>query len=84
MDLKYGKSWPLVDMFYCFSVDRDIVRGYFECTEGKPIKIFRIQPKIDTILRQFILSGGFDVEKNENLEAAIVQSVGKDNKGLFR
>lgn len=44
------------------TVDRDIARGYFERTEGKPIKTFRIPAKIDTILRQFILSGGFDVE----------------------
>ena len=44
------------------TVDRDIARGYFERTEGKPIKPFRIPAKIDTILRQFILSGGFDVE----------------------
>lgn len=44
------------------TVDRDIARGYFERTEGKAIKAFRIPAKIDTILRQFILSGGFDVE----------------------
>lgn len=44
------------------TVDRDIARGYFERTEGQPIKPFRIPAKIDTILRQFILSGGFDVE----------------------
>ena len=44
------------------TVDRDIARGYFERTEGHPIKPFRIPAKIDTILRQFILSGGFDVE----------------------
>ena len=44
------------------TVDRDIARGYFGRTEGKPIKTFRIPAKIDTILRQFILSGGFDVE----------------------
>ena len=43
------------------TVDRDIARGYFGRTEGKPIKTFRIPAKIDTILRQFILSGGFDV-----------------------
>lgn len=43
------------------TVDRDIARSYFEQTEGKPIKAFRIPAKIDTILRQFILSGGFDV-----------------------
>lgn len=44
------------------TVDRDIARGYFERTEGQPIRTFRIPAKIDTILRQFILSGGFDVE----------------------
>lgn len=44
------------------TVDRDIARGYFERTEGQPIRTYRIPAKIDTILRQFILSGGFDVE----------------------
>lgn len=33
------------------TVDRGIARGYFERTEGKAIKIFRIPAKIDTILR---------------------------------
>ena len=44
------------------TVDRDIARDYFERAEGKPIKAFRVPAKVDTILRQFILSGGFDVE----------------------
>ncbi len=48
------------------TVDRDIARSYFERTEGKPIKTFRIPAKVDTILRQFILSGGFDVEPLRN------------------
>ena len=44
------------------TVDRDIARSYFERAEGKPVKAFRVPAKVDTILRQFILSGGFDVE----------------------
>ena len=43
-------------------VDRSIARAYIEKIEGQPIKPFRVPPKVDKLLRQFILSGGFDVE----------------------
>ena len=43
------------------TVDKNIAKKYFEKIERQPIKAFLIPAKIDTILRQFILSGGFDV-----------------------
>ena len=44
------------------SVDRSIARKYIEKVEGQPVKPFRVPSKVDKLLRQFILSGGFDVE----------------------
>ena len=43
-------------------VDRNVAREYIEKIEGQPIKSFRVPPKVDKLLREFILSGGFDVE----------------------
>lgn len=44
------------------SVDRSIAREYLEKAEGQPVKAPRVRAKVDKLLRQFILSGGFDVE----------------------
>ena len=43
-------------------VDKSAARDYFEKTEGQPVKMPRVRAKVDKILRQFILSGGFDVD----------------------
>lgn len=43
------------------SVDRSVAREYIEKAERQTVKPFRIPLKIDKLLRQFILSGGFDV-----------------------
>ncbi len=44
------------------TVDRTTARIYLESLEGKPVKPFQINMKIDQILRRFILEGEFDVE----------------------
>lgn len=44
------------------SVDRSIAREYIEKVEGQSVKPFRVPSKVDKLLRQFILNGGFDVE----------------------
>ena len=44
------------------TVDKAVAREYFERIEGQPVKPFRVPLKVDTILRQFILSGGFDID----------------------
>ena len=44
------------------TVDRDAAKAFFEKVEGKPVKPFQVNMKIDQYLRRFILSGGFDVE----------------------
>ena len=43
-------------------VDRNVAREYIEKIEGQPVKPFRVPSKVDKLLREFILSGGFDVE----------------------
>ena len=45
------------------SVDKAKAKTFFEKLEGKPLKAFRVPAKVDTILRKFILSGGFDVDE---------------------
>ena len=44
------------------SADRSIAMEYIEKVERQPVKPFRIPSKVDKLLRQFILSGGFDIE----------------------
>ena len=44
------------------TVDKAVAREYFESIEHQPVKPFRVPLKVDTILRQFILSGGFDID----------------------
>ncbi|MBN2367042.1 MAG: type I restriction endonuclease subunit R [Calditrichaeota bacterium] len=43
------------------SVDRDKAKQYFEALENKTIPPFKITVKIDNLLRDFILKGGFDI-----------------------
>ena len=44
------------------TVDTEKAKAFLEMMEGKPIKKFQINMKIDQMLRRFILEGGFDVE----------------------
>lgn len=44
------------------TVDRTTAKAYLEKMEGKSMKPFQLNMKIDQILRKFILEGGFDVE----------------------
>ena len=44
------------------TVDTEKTKTFLEMMEGKPIKKFQINMKIDQMLRRFILEGGFDVE----------------------
>lgn len=43
------------------SVDRNRAKAYFEAAEGLEVPLRKVQMKIDTILRRFILTGEFDV-----------------------
>lgn len=43
------------------TVDKNIARKYFETFEGKPVPIPKVGIKVDNLLRQFILKGGFDI-----------------------
>ena len=43
------------------TVDTEKAKTFLEMIEGKPIKKFQINMKIDQMLRKFILEGGFDI-----------------------
>ncbi|NLV87608.1 MAG: hypothetical protein GX025_10410, partial [Clostridiales bacterium] len=49
------------------TVDRDKAKAYFETVEGSSIPEFRLSIKIEKLLKDFILSGGFDIDKGENM-----------------
>ena len=43
------------------TVDKNKAKAYFEAIEGTPIPMFKVNSKVDDLLRRFILSGGFDI-----------------------
>ena len=43
------------------TVDKDAAKLFLEKREGKPVKPFQINMKIEQIIRKFILEGGFDI-----------------------
>ncbi len=55
---EYGRLDSLKD-----TVDIDIAKAYFEKVEGKPIPKPKVRIKIDNLLRDFIISGGKDIEE---------------------
>lgn len=44
------------------TIDTATAKAYLEKAEGKSIKPFQVNMKIDQVLRKFILEGGFDME----------------------
>lgn len=48
------------------TVDRDKAKAYFEALEGKNIPAFRLSIKIEKLLKDFILRGGFDISEEQN------------------
>jgi len=47
------------------TVDREKARKYFEQVEGIEIPMFRLNIKIDKLLKDFIINGGFDIDELE-------------------
>lgn len=43
------------------TVDKNKAKAYFEAIEGVSIPMFKVNSKVDDLLRRFILAGGFDV-----------------------
>ena len=43
------------------TVDKDKAKAYFEKKEGSTLIPPRVNMKVDKLLRDFILSGGFDI-----------------------
>ena len=46
-------------------IDNAKAKAYFEWREGKPLPPFKVNMKIDAILREFIFSGGMDIPMPE-------------------
>lgn len=44
------------------SMDLDKAQSYFETTEGEPVPKRKVIVKIDDLIRQFILQGGFEIQ----------------------
>ena len=47
------------------TVDKKLAKAYFEKIEGKPIIPPKVPMKIDKLLREFILSGGFELNNRK-------------------
>ena len=48
------------------TVVREKAEEYFVSTEGTKVPAFRLSIKIEKLLKDFILSGGFDLDEDEN------------------
>lgn len=46
------------------SVDKQKARAYFESVEGAKVLPYKVNIRMDSLLRKFILSGGFELEKS--------------------
>ena len=44
------------------TIDKEKVKQYFENIEGKKIPQFRVNIKAQNLLREFIISGGFEID----------------------
>jgi type I restriction enzyme R subunit len=51
---EYGRFAALKE-----TIDKPKAKAYFEALEGKTIPAFKVNIKADTLLRKFILEGGF-------------------------
>lgn len=45
------------------TTSKELARDYFEALDGHKIPPFKVNIRIDTLLREFVLSGGFDIER---------------------
>ena len=59
------------------TVDKDKAKSYFEKVEGRTIPPFRVNMKISELLRRYVLSGGFDVEIDNDIDS-ILNNVRED------
>lgn len=48
------------------TVDREKAKMYFESLEGASLPPFKISIRIDTLLKEFILKDGFDIDGFNN------------------
>lgn len=43
------------------TVDKSKAKAYFEALEGSSIPMFRVNNRVDVLLRKFIIRGGYDI-----------------------
>ena len=43
------------------SIDIEAAKRYFEELEGKPLPLFIVNNRLEQLLKEFILAGGFDI-----------------------
>ena len=53
---EYGRFDALIK-----TADPDKARDYFVGKEGKPIPTFKVNVRLDELLRKFVIQGGFDI-----------------------
>ena len=47
------------------TVDKAKAKAYFEAVEGVKMPMPKVNIKVDTVLRTFIISGGYDIKMSE-------------------
>jgi type I restriction enzyme R subunit len=53
---EYGRFSELKD-----TIDKEKAKAYFETLEGKKLPQFKVNIRVDSLLQQFILEGGFEI-----------------------
>ena len=56
------------------TIDKELATKYFEAIEGKTVILPKVFIKADELLREFILSGGIDIEIPEELNKIISEA----------
>lgn len=44
------------------TADRDRAKAFFELQEGRSLPLFKVNIRLDTLLRRFVVEGGFDID----------------------
>jgi len=61
-------------LFLKKTIDKELATQYFEAIEGKTVILPKVFIKADELLREFILSGGIDIEIPEELNKIISEA----------
>ena len=74
----FGRYDKLVEQ-----VNIDVAKEYFEKAEKTEIPKRKVRSKLDKLLREFILSGGFEISTNDSFLAPVfLLTLMKGDKGV--